>query len=558
MMRLTKGCALAAVLTLGLLSQASPAAARPAYATELDRRCALEGRTPPNPAALARAGAALGDCALCHSGRNPSGGNVTPDGFAFLSGNLDPFCLASIANGAPVLDPIGSRQVDVGVPLVVSLHATDPDPDTLGFSAAPVPDGAVFSDAGNGTASLTWTPTAAQTGGHTVAFTVSDGALSDAETIVISVGAVDAPPVLDPIGDQLVDLGSPLSLAFSANDPEGGPLVFSAEGVPASATFVDAGDGTASLSWVADAVGTHPVTVTVVDAAMPPGAASESFAITVRDPNALGPEVLQAHWSERAQKLGVRGIGAVPRGVVELLDAGTGASLGARRANGEGGFRGWLRPFLAPCEVQASADGVLGAVLPVADAPADCGQRMLTRVRRLEWSCEKRELRLEGERAAIGGTVQVLDPDQDGLVLGEATPDRKGRFRARLALANSPARVQLRALAGSGAWDLEPLSVGVRGACAGDDDDGGDDDGEDANDDDGDDDGGSDGTGTGSGEDPDEHGTPGGSDDDSSGSDGGASGGDGEDGDDGEDEREDDDDRGEGGDRDDDHESEDD
>jgi len=89
-------------------------------------------------------------------------------------------------NGAPVLDPIGFRNLTVGALFTLHLMASDPDGDPLSYDADDLPSGATF-DAGNGT--FAWSPAAA--GVHNVTFRVSDGSLSDNETVSLHVRAAD-------------------------------------------------------------------------------------------------------------------------------------------------------------------------------------------------------------------------------------------------------------------------------------------------------------------------------------------------------------------------------
>src|SRR5205823_649341 len=59
------------------------------------------------------------------------------------------------ANAAPVLVPIGERQLDEGQAYELLLTAVDPDGDMLSYEASSLPPGASF-DAQNGI--LRWTP----------------------------------------------------------------------------------------------------------------------------------------------------------------------------------------------------------------------------------------------------------------------------------------------------------------------------------------------------------------------------------------------------------------
>jgi len=87
-------------------------------------------------------------------------------------------------NRPPALSPVGNQAVQVGSSLVIVLSATDPDSDSLTYSAARLPRGASFNPA---TLTFSWTPT--KTGSWTVTFAVSDGAFSDSEAVTITVTA---------------------------------------------------------------------------------------------------------------------------------------------------------------------------------------------------------------------------------------------------------------------------------------------------------------------------------------------------------------------------------
>jgi hypothetical protein len=126
------------------------------------------------------------------------------------------------SNRPPLLGAIGNRAVDPGVLLEIPVSASDPDGGALVLTAAPLPAGASFADAGDGTGLFSWTPSAGQLGNAALTFQVSDAGVppaSDSEQITISVGAINAPPVLAPVGSRSVPVGQALSLALSATDP---------------------------------------------------------------------------------------------------------------------------------------------------------------------------------------------------------------------------------------------------------------------------------------------------------------------------------------------------
>ncbi len=193
-------------------------------------------------------------------------------------------------NRPPELLPIGDQSVDEGTLLSFTISGTDLDLDPLTYSAAGLPIGASFDAA---TQTFSFTPAEDRDGTHTVTFSVDDGAASTCETITISVGEGNQPPVLAAIGDQAADEGSPLSFTVTATDADlvaGVPntLSYSAAGLPIGATFDPA---TQTFSWTPseDQDGTYSVTFTVDDAA---AADTETITITIGDVNQ--PPVLAA------------------------------------------------------------------------------------------------------------------------------------------------------------------------------------------------------------------------------------------------------------------------
>ncbi|MGR9099877.1 MAG: PKD domain-containing protein, partial [Gammaproteobacteria bacterium] len=93
-------------------------------------------------------------------------------------------------NAAPVLNPIGNQTVALGTALTLPLSATDPDGDALQFSALnlPLPEGASLDGT---TGVFTFKPEYHQIGTLELTFTVSDGRLSDRETIAITVPPIN-------------------------------------------------------------------------------------------------------------------------------------------------------------------------------------------------------------------------------------------------------------------------------------------------------------------------------------------------------------------------------
>ncbi len=106
-------------------------------------------------------------------------------------------------NRAPVLAYIGRKVVLEGGSLGFLVEAGDPDGTIPSMSAAPLPDGAVFTNRGSGQYDFTWTTEAGDYGVHPVRFLASDGEFEDWEIVRIYVGHA---------GESLTN-GLPVSLA---------------------------------------------------------------------------------------------------------------------------------------------------------------------------------------------------------------------------------------------------------------------------------------------------------------------------------------------------------
>ena len=127
----------------------------------------------------------------------------------------------SIINQPPVLTSIGDKTVNEGQTLVFTISATDPDGDTLTYSAANIPAGAVFNAL---TRNFSWTPASDQSGTYPdVQFRVSDGTLVDSENITITVNNVNNPPSINGLVNQSGNINTEWSYDISSkiSDPEG-------------------------------------------------------------------------------------------------------------------------------------------------------------------------------------------------------------------------------------------------------------------------------------------------------------------------------------------------
>jgi len=181
-------------------------------------------------------------------------------------------------NRPPVLEAIGAQSLTEGDQYNLLIHATDPDNDTLTFSAASLPVGFVFlADI----PSVSWIPGNDQAGTYHVTFSVSDETETVSETVVFTVSNGNEAPVLDAIGDQTISEGNVLEFVVTASDVNGDALSYSASGLPPGATFDIAQQ---RFSWTPEytQAGSFTASITVSDSIFND---SETFTITVANSN---------------------------------------------------------------------------------------------------------------------------------------------------------------------------------------------------------------------------------------------------------------------------------
>jgi hypothetical protein len=211
---------------------------------------------------------------------------VTDNGFSPLSATQS-FVVAVVhSNTAPVLAAISNQTVAVGVTLVVTNAASDPDGDQLTFSLGPGAATNASIDAASGI--FTWTPTQAQLGSNAFTVVVTDNGLpplsANQDFTVTVVVPSNNPPVLAPIADRTIHAQTTLTFTNSASDPDAPPqvLTFSlGTGAPTGAN-IDPTNGVFVWTPSDSQIGSNNITVQVTDNGSPPLSDSKSFLVTVR------------------------------------------------------------------------------------------------------------------------------------------------------------------------------------------------------------------------------------------------------------------------------------
>jgi hypothetical protein len=124
-------------------------------------------------------------------------------------------------NRPPAWDPMDETLQSLeGEPVTFDVSAHDPDQDTLGITALPMPYGASFADHGDGTGRLTWTPDLDQAGAYQMLFTVNDGLKDAVHVLTIFVRGAS----LAISGRVVSDLGAPLP-GYAVSAMQGGMAV---------------------------------------------------------------------------------------------------------------------------------------------------------------------------------------------------------------------------------------------------------------------------------------------------------------------------------------------
>jgi hypothetical protein len=260
-------------------------------------------------------------------------------------------------NRPPVLGPIGDRRVVAGEPLLVSFTASDPDVgQVLAFSAAGMPEGALFEDLGGGAAQLSWTPLRSQVGTHLLVVAVADNGVPAefaSAAFNVTVEEPPAPPTTDLKLDRVLWYAGPRLLYAVGSGARPRETV----------SLVDAGSGAllgvTRANWrgrfgmaVAPAFAPCAVSARVLEL--------ESGAYPVKGaPRDCGKKLLtrvrEVKWSCKRQELQVKASRAPAGGSIEVSDAGSGAPLGSIAVDHHGNAAGGLKLPASPTRVRLAA-----------------------------------------------------------------------------------------------------------------------------------------------------------------------------------------------------------
>lgn len=200
---------------------------------------------------------------------NPRSMGVSVDAGAYeFTGSVTP-----PVNSVPVLASIGNITLNELETVTIGISATDSDNDTLTVSVGNLPSFATFTDNGNGTASLSFTPIEGDANSYNVTITVTDGTDTDQEIILVTVNEdgtspANNSPVITNVTNQSVEEDGILNVNISATDSDNDTIILTTTNLPSFATFVDNGDGTALFEFkpLNNDAGTYTINVEATDA----------------------------------------------------------------------------------------------------------------------------------------------------------------------------------------------------------------------------------------------------------------------------------------------------
>lgn len=175
--------------------------------------------------------------------------------------------LVSADNDLPVANDDGAITTQ-GSPVGVNVLVNDSDPENTALTITDVslPDHGSTADDGF---FIVYTPINTYLGLDSFIYTVSDGVNTVTATAIMTITTTDGniPPQIHSTPVTSATVGSPYFYSITTSDPDGTVLTMTAPTKPGWLTFVDNGDGTASLSGTPNLshLGWHDVLLNVDD-----------------------------------------------------------------------------------------------------------------------------------------------------------------------------------------------------------------------------------------------------------------------------------------------------
>jgi hypothetical protein len=179
---------------------------------------------------------------------------------------------------APVIKKIPDTTGSVGDPLGLTITTSGFSPPALTESGT-LPDGATFTDNGDGTAALAGTPAAGSGGVYPIAVTATNFAGTDSQVFALT---IDELPMITSTGTASITIGMPFTFTVTAGGYPA-PTITTSGTLPKGITF-DKGTATFSGTAQAGTAGTYTILITSKNSS---GKTAQPLTLTVA---AAGPE----------------------------------------------------------------------------------------------------------------------------------------------------------------------------------------------------------------------------------------------------------------------------
>ena len=192
--------------------------------------------------------------------------------------------LSIIISQAPAITSANNTTFLVSTKGSFAVTATGVPTPSLSDGGATLPSGVTFVDNGNGTGTLSGTPAAGTAGSYAITFTASNGVGTAAtQNFTLTVGQA---PAITSAGSTTFTVGTNGSFTVTTSGfPK--PALSETGALPSGVTFVDNGNGTATLSGTAAAGTGKKYTITITASNGVGSNATQSFTLTVNETPAI-------------------------------------------------------------------------------------------------------------------------------------------------------------------------------------------------------------------------------------------------------------------------------
>ncbi len=191
--------------------------------------------------------------------------------------------------------------IDYG-PLCTTNATTEPNNQLTFALSAGAPSGMVINPSSG---LVTWTPTSAQAKTGAASYTIlCESKLGSplpglaSKTVNVALNFVNQPPVWVSLTDQILAVGTPISMSFQASDPDDDTVTLNYSGLPGTAIFTSTG-GQGTLTWTPSIteLGNYAANFTATDNGNAPGPLTANLPINF---NVVNTPVILSHPVVRA------------------------------------------------------------------------------------------------------------------------------------------------------------------------------------------------------------------------------------------------------------------